>query len=96
MHYGSDEKGNTSYNWVKLDAVLIKNAIIKTMELKSIISKSELLQLEEAEASKNDIYDKIKNMVVGNEKPKARHKKPVNQNVLETLEYLYSHGIYRD
>jgi hypothetical protein len=96
MHYGLDEKGQTCYNWDKLDDTLVKIAITKTMELTSIISKSELLQLKEAEMSKNHIYDKIKKMVIEYVKPKVRHNKPTNQNVEESIDYLYSLGIYRD
>ena len=35
-------------------------------------------------------------MVLNNPKSKVRHKKPSNQNIQDTLEYLYSLGIYRD
>ena len=96
MHYGLDEKGNSSYNWGKLDENLIHLAIKKTIELGSILSTEEINQLKIADVTKNDIYQKVKKMVLDNEKSKIRHKKPDNQEINETLDFLYSMAIYRD
>ena len=52
MHYGLDKNGQTCYNWDKLDETLVKIVISKTMELTSIISEKELLQIKESVMSK--------------------------------------------
>ena len=96
MHYGLDEKGNSSYNWDKLDENLVHLAIEKTMQLGFILSAEEMNQLKLAEVTKKDIYQKMKKIVLENGKPKIRHKKPDNQEINDTLDYLYSMAIYRD
>ena len=39
---------------------------------------------------------KVRCMVMGNLKQRSRHHKPSNQNLDETLDFLYSMGIFRD
>jgi hypothetical protein len=96
MHYGLDNRGNSSYNWEKLDKFLVMTACDKIMRLQHTLSYMEISQLKTAKESENEIYMKVRSMVMGNLKQRSRHHKPSNQNLDETLDFLYSMGIFRD
>jgi hypothetical protein len=96
MHYGLDDKGNSSYNWEKLDLFLVKTACDKIMRLQNTLSTLEISQIKAAKECDDDVLKKIRSMVLGEMKPRARHTKPSNQNIYETLDFLYSMGIFRD